>query len=67
MIEIIFIYEFDPSLPRLFANINLLIQIVLNLLKNATEASQKKGKIKIKTSFNSNKITSFGKDDIPTP
>ena len=63
--EINFINEYDPSLPRLFANKNLLIQIVINLLKNATEASQNKGKIKIKTSFNSNKITSFGKEDIP--
>ena len=26
----------------------------------------KKGNIKIKTSFNSNRITSFGKEDIPT-
>ena len=65
--EITFINEFDPSLPRLFANKNLLIQIIINLLKNATEASQKKGSIKIKTSFNSNKITSFGKEDIPIP
>ena len=63
--EINFINEFDPSLPRLFANKNLLIQIIINLLKNATEASQAKGNIKIKTSFNSNKITSFGKDDVP--
>ena len=65
--KIKFINEFDPSLPRLFANKNLLIQIVINLLKNATEASRGEGKIKIKTSFNSNKITSFGNDDIPTP
>ena len=65
--EINFINEFDPSLPRLFANKNLLIQIIINLLKNATEASQKQGIIKIKTSFNSNKITSFGKEEIPTP
>ncbi len=65
--EINFINEFDPSLPRLFANKNLLIQIIINLLKNATEASKKKGNIKIKTSFNSNKITSFGKEDVPTP
>ena len=65
--EINFINEYDPSLPRLFANKNLLIQIIINLLKNATEASQEKGKIKMKTSFNSNKITSFGKEDIPTP
>ena len=64
--KINFINDFDPSLPRLFANKNLLIQIIINLLKNATEASQKKGNIKIKTSFNSNKITSFGKEEIPT-
>ena len=63
--EINFIDEFDPSLPRLFANKNLLIQILLNLLKNATEASSNKGNIKIKTSFNSNKITSYAKEDIP--
>ena len=37
------------------------------MLKNATEASKKNGNIKIKTSFNSNKITSFGIEDIPTP
>ena len=65
--EINFINEFDPSLPRLFANKSLLIQIIINLLKNASEASKKKGNIKIKTSFNSNKITSFGKENIPTP
>ena len=64
--EINFINEFDPSLPRLFANKNLLIQIIINLLKNASEASKKKGNIKIKTSFNSNKITSFGREEIPT-
>ena len=64
--EINFINDFDPSLPRLFANKNLMIQIIINLLKNATEASQKIGKIKIKTSFNSNKIISFGKEEIPT-
>ena len=64
--EISFINEFDPSLPRLFANKNLLIQILINLLKNAAEASQKNGIIKIKTSFNANKITSFGQEDIPT-
>ena len=63
--EINFIDQFDPSLPRIFANKNLLIQIIINLLKNATEASFNKGNIKIKTSFNSNKITSFGKEDFP--
>ncbi len=62
-----FINEYDPSLPRLFANKNLLIQIIINLLKNASEACQNNGNIKIKTSFNSSKITSFGNEDVPTP
>ena len=45
--EINFINEYDPSLPRLFGNKNLLIQIIINLLKNATEASNKNSYIKI--------------------
>ncbi len=65
-VDMNYVDEYDPSLPRLFANKNLLIQIIINLLKNATEASPKNGKVKIKTSFNSNKIASFGLEDIPT-
>ncbi len=61
-----YINDYDPSLPKLFANKNLLIQIILNLLKNSSEASSINGKIKIKTSFNSNKITSFSNEDLPT-
>ena len=61
-----YIDDYDPSLPKLFANKNLLIQIILNLLKNSSEASSNNGKIKIKTSFNSNKITSFSKEELPT-
>ncbi len=64
--KIEYIDDFDPSLPKFFANKNLLIQIILNLLKNSSEASSITGKIKIKTSFNSNKITSFSKEDVPS-
>ena len=64
--KIEYIDDFDPSLPKFFANKNLLIQIILNLLKNSSEASTITGKIKIKTSFNSNKITSFSKEDVPS-
>ena len=46
-------------------NKDLLIQILINLLKNASEATTKEGKIKIKTSFNSSKILSFSQDEIP--
>ena len=61
-----YIEDYDPSLPKFFANKNLLIQIILNLLKNSSEASAIDGKIKIKTSFNSTKITSFSNGDLPT-
>ena len=64
--KIEYIDDLDPSLPKFFANKNLLIQIILNLLKNSSEASSITGKIKIKTSFNSNKITSFSKEDVPS-
>ena len=61
-----YIEDYDPSLPKLFANKNLLIQIILNLLKNSSEASNINGKIKIKTSFTSNKISSLSNGDIPS-
>ena len=61
-----YIEDYDPSLPKLFANKNLLIQIILNLLKNSSEASSINGKIKIKTSFTSNKISSLSNGDIPS-
>ena len=64
--KIEYIDEFDPSLPKFLANKNLLIQIILNLLKNSAEASSITGKIKIRTSFNSNKIKSFSNEHVPT-
>ena len=60
-----FIESFDPSLPDFFANEDLLIQILLNILKNSCEASLDNGKIKIKTSFNSDKKISFSHEEIP--
>lgn len=36
----IFIEDFDPSLPRVLGNHDALVQILLNLLKNAVEAAQ---------------------------
>ena len=61
-----FIESFDPSLPNFFANKDLLIQILINILKNSCEASFNKGKIKIKTSFNSDKKILFSYDEIPS-
>ena len=64
--KINFTNSYDPSLPEIFANKDLLIQIFLNIIKNSCEASIINGEIRIITSFNYNKKVSFNKDDIPT-
>ena len=46
-----FIENFDPSLPMVMGDRDLLIQAILNLIKNACEATMGLGKIEIKTSF----------------
>jgi|TARA_B110000285_G_scaffold46928_1_gene52835 two-component system nitrogen regulation sensor histidine kinase GlnL len=56
---------YDPSLPYFYSDNDLLIQIFLNLIRNACEACNENGVIKIKTSFISNKRSSFILDGIP--
>lgn len=49
-----FIEVYDPSLPRVFGNRDQLIQVLLNLIKNATEAMPDegtKGHIKLSTAY----------------
>src|SRR5690606_34322050 len=45
--------DYDPSLPMVFANRDQLVQIFLNLVKNAAEAigSDEKGEIRLSTAF----------------
>ena len=43
----------------------MLIQIFINLFKNACESQLGRGKIKLKTSFNSNKLIKFNTNDFP--
>ncbi len=43
---------YDPSLPDTFGDRELLIQVLINLLKNACEASENNNKIKVKTIYN---------------
>ena len=57
-----FLEDYDPSLPNLNVDKDLIIQIILNLLKNARESYTSYGKVKIKTTYNSNKLTSYTKD-----
>ncbi len=63
--EIIFYEKYDPSLPKVYGNRDLLIQIFVNLIKNACEAQPDSGKIILKTSFQSVKSLSFNTDDRP--
>ncbi|MGN6157389.1 MAG: two-component system sensor histidine kinase NtrB [Devosia sp.] len=51
--NITFSEDYDPSLPPVFGNRDQLIQVFLNLVKNAAEALDRtpKGEIKISTAF----------------
>jgi two-component system nitrogen regulation sensor histidine kinase GlnL len=43
--------DYDPSLPATYGDADQLTQVFLNLLKNAAQASDGKGKIKIRTFY----------------
>lgn len=43
-----FIEEFDPSLPRVLANHDSLVQILINLIKNACEAAEDKADLSVR-------------------
>ncbi|TCL09325.1 two-component system nitrogen regulation sensor histidine kinase GlnL [Shimia isoporae] len=45
------IEDYDPSLPPAEGDADQLVQVVLNLLKNASEASEEHGKIRIRTYY----------------
>ena len=47
----VFEKNFDPSLPEVSGDRDLLIQALTNIIKNACEASDKKDEIMIKTSY----------------
>ena len=59
-----FLEDYDPSLPNLNVDKDLIIQIILNLLKNACESYASYGKVKIKTMYNSNKLKSYTKEGV---
>ncbi len=44
--------HYDPSLPSINADSELLVQCFLNLFKNASEAVEKKGILTLRTSYN---------------
>lgn len=51
--QLVITEEYDPSLPNVSGSRNLLIQAILNLVKNAAEAASSagKGKITLRTAF----------------
>lgn len=51
--HITFVEEYDPSLPPIFANRDQFVQVLLNLVKNATEAigAARDGEIELATAF----------------
>ena len=51
--------SYDPSLPLVNGNRDLLIQAFINIVKNASEATDKKGEIIIKTSYSQGRRLTF--------
>ena len=49
--HILFVEEYDPSLPPTLADADQLLQVFLNLLKNASEACKEAGTIRLHTFY----------------
>ena len=49
--HMLFIEDYDPSLPQTLADGDQLLQVFLNLLKNASEASKEAGAIRLRTFY----------------
>ena len=49
--HMLFIEEYDPSLPHTLADADQLLQVFLNLLKNASEAAKEAGTIRLRTFY----------------
>lgn len=60
---------YDPSLPNVWGNFDQLLQVFLNLLKNAAEASTKKiGVIEIRTFFELGiRVKNSNGENVPVP
>jgi two-component system nitrogen regulation sensor histidine kinase GlnL len=49
--HMLFIEDYDPSLPHVWADNDQLLQVFLNLLKNASEAAKDAGQIRLHTFY----------------
>ena len=55
--------SYDPSLPLVNGHRDLLIQAFINIIKNASEATESKGKIVLKTSYSQGRRLTFSAVD----
>ena len=55
--------QYDPSLPLVHGHRDLLIQAFINMIKNASEATDKKGELIIKTSYSQGRRLSLAASD----
>ncbi len=49
--HMVFVENYDPSLPLTYADLDQLVQVILNLLKNAAEAQKVSGTIWLRTFY----------------
>ncbi len=49
--HMMFVEDYDPSLPQTWADADQLLQVLLNLLKNASEAGRAGGSIRLRTFY----------------
>ena len=49
--HMLFVEDYDPSLPHVWADSDQLLQVFLNLLKNASEAASDAGQIRLHTFY----------------
>ena len=55
--------HYDPSLPLISGHRDLLIQAFINLIKNASEATDKKAELMVKTSYSQGRRLSLAASD----
>ncbi len=47
--SVTFIKDYDPSIPQLLLNRNQIIQVLMNIIRNAVQATSYKGAVEVKT------------------
>jgi two-component system nitrogen regulation sensor histidine kinase GlnL len=65
--QMTFVEDYDPSLPHALADPDMLLQVIMNLVKNACEAAgQEGGTIRLRTFYDA-ALRLRGKDGVPAP